>query len=57
MMQQNEKSDDSSKIEQIGTDETSNDEEEEIDDDSISLNKLYKCCHNAIRKHWNKMIS
>ena len=51
MMQQNEKSDDNSKIEQIGTDETSNDEEEEIDDDSIPLNKLYKCCHNAIRKH------
>ena len=39
------------KNEQIGTDQTSNIEDEEIDDDSITLNKLHKFCHTAITKH------
>ena len=39
------KSDESSKIEWIGMDQTSNVEDEEIDDDNIPLKKLYKCCH------------
>ena len=45
------KSDESSKIEQIGTNQTSNIEDEEIDNDNIPLNKLYKCCHTAITKY------
>ena len=46
------KSDESSKIEQIGMDQTSNVKDEEIDDDNISLSKLYKCRHTTITKHW-----
>ena len=46
-----EKSDESSKIEQIGTNQTSNIEDEEIDNDNIPLNKLYKCCHTTITKY------
>ena len=45
------KSDESSKIEQIGTNQTSNIEDEEIDDDNISLSKLYKHRHTTITKH------
>ena len=45
------KSDESSKIEQIGTNQTSNIEDEEIDNDNIPLNKLYKCCHTTITKY------
>ena len=45
------KSDESSKVEQIGMDQTSNVEDEEIDDDNISLNKLYKHRHTTITKH------
>ena len=45
------KSDESSKIEQIGTDQTSNVENDEIDDDNIPLNKFYKRCHTTITKH------
>ena len=45
------KSDESSKIEQIGMDQTLNVEDEEIDDDNISLSKLYKDCHTTITKH------
>ena len=45
------KSDESLRIEQIGTDQTSNVEAEETDDDNIPLNKLYKCCHITITKH------
>ena len=45
------KSDESSKIEQIGMDQTSNVEDEEIADDNISLNKLYKRRHTVITKH------
>ena len=48
------KSDESSKIEQIGIDKTSNVEDKEIDDDNIPLNKLYKHCHITITKHWRK---
>ena len=48
------KSDESSKIEQIGTNQTSNIEDEEIDNDNIPLNKLYKCCHTTITKYWRK---
>ena len=44
------KSDESTKIEQIGMDQTSNIENEEIDDDNIPLNKLYKHRHSAIKK-------
>ena len=44
------KSDESSKIEQTGMDQTSNVEDEEIDDDNIPLNKLYKRCHTTITK-------
>ena len=44
------KSDESSKIERIGTDQTSNIEYEEIDDDNIPLNKLYKRRHTTITK-------
>ena len=43
------KSNESSKIEQIGTNQTSNVEDEEIDDDNISLNKFHKHCQI---KHW-----
>ena len=46
------KSDESSKIEQKGTNQTSNIEDEEIDNDNIPLNKLYKCCHTTITKYW-----
>ena len=46
------KSDESSKIEQIGTDQTSNIEDKETDDDSIPLNKLYKC-HHTRKKYKN----
>ena len=45
------KSDESSKIKQIGMDQTSNVEDEEIADDNISLNKLYNRRHTAITKH------
>ena len=45
------KSDESSRIEQIWMDQTSNVEDEETDDDNIPLNKLYKYCHSAITKH------
>ena len=45
------KSDESLKIEQIGMDQTSNVEDEEIDDDNISLSKLYKHRHTTITKH------
>ena len=45
------KSDESLRIEQIGTDQTSNVEDEETDDDNIPLNKLYKCRHITITKH------
>ena len=45
------KSDESSKIEQKGTNQTSNIEDEEIDNDNIPLNKLYKCCHTTITKY------
>ena len=48
------KSDESSKIEQIEADQTSNSENEEIDDDNIPLNKFYKCRHTTITKHWRK---
>ena len=39
------------KIEQIGTNQTSNIEDEETDDDNIPVNKLYKHRHTAITKH------
>ena len=48
------KSNESSKIEQIGTNQTSNVEDEEIDDDNIPLNKLYKRHHTTITKYWRK---
>ena len=48
------KSDESSKIEQIGINKTSNVKDEEIDDDNIPLNKLYRRHHTAITKHWRK---
>ena len=46
------KSNESSKIEQIGMDQTSKVEDEEIAYDNISLNKLYKPYHNnkALKK-------
>ena len=40
------------KIEQTGTNQTSNVEDEEIDDDNIPLNKIYKHCHTIKIKHW-----
>ena len=46
------KSDKSSKIEQIGMDQTSNVEDEETNDDNIPLNKLYKRHYTTITKHW-----
>ena len=46
-----ETSDESSKIEHIGMEQTSNVEDEETDDDSIPLNKLYKRHHTAITKY------
>ena len=48
------KSNERSKIEQIGTNQTSNVEDEEIDDDNIPLNKLYKHHHTTITKYWRK---
>ena len=45
------KSDESLRIEQIGTDQTSNVEDEETDDDNIPPNKLYKCRHITITNH------
>ena len=45
------KSDESSKIEQIGMDQTSNVEDEETNDDNISFNKLYNHRHTVITKH------
>ena len=56
MMQQKEKNDESSKIEQIETGQTSNVEDEEINGDNIPLNKLYKRRHIAKEKK-NKKIS
>ena len=50
-MQQKEMSDESLKIEQIGTNQTSNNEDEETDDNNIPLNKLYKRFHTAITKY------
>ena len=43
--------DKSSQIEQIRIDQTSNVEDEEIDDDNIPLNKLYKRHHTTITKY------
>ena len=40
------------KNEQIGTNQTSNVEDEETDDDNIPLNKLNKHRHTVITKHW-----
>ena len=48
------KSDKSSKIEQIGADQTWNVKNEEIDDDNIPLNNFYKFRHTTITKHWRK---
>ena len=45
------KSDESSKIEQIGMDQTSNVEDEETNDDNIPFNKLYNHRHTVITKH------
>ena len=39
------------KNEQIGTNQTSNVEDEETDDDNIPLNKLNKHRHTVITKH------
>ena len=50
-MQQKEKSDESLKIKQIGTNQTSDIEDEEMNDDNIPLNKLYKRFHTAITKY------
>ena len=41
------KSDDNSKIKQIGVDQTSSIEDEETYDDNIPLNKLYKRHHST----------
>ena len=54
------KSDESTKIEQIGMDQTSNIENEETDDDNIPLNKLYMRRHitkNKALKKQKKKIS
>ena len=47
-----EKSDENSKIEQLGTDQTSNNENGESNDDNIPLNKLklYKHHHSTKNK-------
>ena len=45
------KSDESSKFEQIGMDQTSNVEDEETNDDNIPFNKLYNHRHTVITKH------
>ena len=50
-MQQKEMSDESLKIKQIGTNQTSNIQDEETNDDNIPLNKLYKCFHTKITKY------
>ena len=60
MMQQKEKNDESSKIEQIETGQTSNVEDEEINGDNIPLNKLYMRRHitkNKALKKQKKKIS
>ena len=44
------KSNESSKIKQIGIYQTSSVKDEETDYDNIPLNKLYKHCHSAIKK-------
>ena len=46
--------DKSSQIEQIRIDQTSNVEDEEIDDDNITLNMLYKCRHTSKSKAFKK---
>ena len=46
--------DKSSQIEQIRIDQTSNVEDEEIDDDNIPLNMLYKCRHTSKNKAFKK---
>ena len=43
--------DNSSQIEQIRIDQTSNVEDEKTDNDNIPLNKLEKCHHTTIIKH------
>ena len=45
------KSNESSKIKQIGIYQTSSVKDEETDDDNIPLNKLYMRHHTAITKH------
>ena len=52
MMQQKEKNDESSKIEQIETYQTSNIKDEETDDNNIPPNKIYMHCHTPKTKHW-----
>ena len=51
-MQQKEKNDESSKIEQIETYQTSNIKDEETDDNNIPPNKIYMHCHTPKTKHW-----
>ena len=46
--------DNSSQIEQIRIDKTSNVEDEETDDDNKPLNMLYKCRHTSKNKAFKK---